>query len=87
MSDEWTPRKQALLMYLETIMVDGLGKIDHRKINSEEKIWAEEWEDSGLIEFNWNVGRVRFSEVAWVLAHRFRKERSERLIAREVPEA
>lgn len=81
MTTEWTPRKKNLLMYFETCLVDGYGMFDHRKINDEEVEWAEEWEAEGLIDFSYPGGWVRFySEEAWTLAHRFRRERSERMM-------
>ena len=84
MSDDyWSPRKQSLLLYFESCLVDGMGKIDHRRINQEEITWAEQWDDEGLITFRNMGGFVRFTDEAWRWAHQFRRERSDRMIERE----
>jgi len=84
MTEKWTPRKQNLLMYFETCLVDGEGQFDYRYINEEEVGWIEEWCASGLVDFSLTGRWIRFTDEAWSLAHRFRKERSERMIERRI---
>ena len=86
---KWTRREQSFLMYLESCLVDNYGMMEGVRFNKEEADWASEWTKLRLIEFGriaykdirgGNTHWVRFSDDAWELAHRFRRERSDRML-------
>lgn len=83
-----TQAQQALLMYLETCMVNKSGRVDSTIINEEERRMIDKWRAEGFVEFgrivlhgvtgeggNW----VRLSDDAWADAHAARIERAERM--------
>ena len=93
-----------LLMYLETCMVDYGGKVENRRMNADDFSQVEAWKAEGLIRFGrlfsgeannrkrvyLGTHWVLFTDKAWELAHRFRRERAARLaskVDRNDPEA
>lgn len=95
---KFTLKEKSTLLYLETCLVDQYGRVDGRKLNDEDMTNILKFKEMGLIEFGrivfarikemrkYGIHRthwVRFSNKAWKLAHKWRKERSERWIARE----
>jgi hypothetical protein len=87
-----TRDERSLLLFLETCAVDYGGKVDARHMNDDDFNIAKQWNAEGFIEF----GRIKFHDIvekkthwvtlsidAWTLAHTERKERAERLIAKQ----
>ncbi|NLF31588.1 MAG: hypothetical protein GX591_11965 [Planctomycetes bacterium] len=78
-------KRQSLLMYLETRLVDHDGQIDLRQVNDEEIDQMLQWSGDRLICYVGGRG-FRFTDEAWRLAHRFRRERAERSVPTVVPD-
>ena len=86
--------QQSLLVYLETCLVDYGGKCESRRMNEDDFKQIALWKDCNLVRFGRLFARevvdqtrtrlsthwVLFSEEAWSLAHRWRRERAERLM-------
>jgi hypothetical protein len=84
-----TKDERSLLLFFETNYVDHAGKLDPRRMNTEDFEIAKIWNESGFIEF----GRVRFSDIgtehrsyyvflteeAMKLAHEERAARAKRM--------
>jgi len=90
--------ERSLLLYLETCLVDGLGRVESIRMNKTDFTIIKKWKNTKFIAF----GRLRFkaierlrkyghqythyvrlSEEAWALVHQLRRERSDRLISKE----
>jgi hypothetical protein len=93
-----TPKVASTLLYLETCLVDHLGRVEGRRINKDdldiiEKLIKEKFIDFGRLKFDIIESHrgssfipthwVRFSSNAWILTHKLRYERSERMIEKE----
>jgi len=86
--------QQELLVFLETCLVDRGGKVESIRMNKDDFEQIVLWKDCNLIRFGrlfarealdqtrsrLNTHWVLFSEEAWSLAHKFRRERAERLM-------
>lgn len=83
--------EQSLLMYFETKIVDNNGKVAGARMNDVDFEVAKRWNEQKFILFeripfhNINKNKaipdthqVKFSDEAWKLAHKFRRERGER---------
>lgn len=105
---EFSRVEKSILLYLETCLVDQYGRVEARRINMDDLEAIRKFMQEGLIDFGRLSSKaiqklkdiptkqythwVRFSDKAWELAHSFRKERSDRMIAnnttkllREIP--
>ena len=87
---ELTRDQISLLLFFETVEVDGGGTIDTRRMNETDFENAKAWKESGFIEFGRiafkaikqnNTHWVRLSAEAITEAHRQRRERIMRLRA------
>ena len=93
-----TPKVASVLLYLETCLVDQHGRVEVRRMNKDdldiiEKLMKEKFIEFGRLQFkiieshrgssfiptHW----VRFSSEAWILTHKLRRERSERMIGKQ----
>lgn len=93
MTIDMTKDDRSLLLYLETCAVDHGGSVATVHMNDEDFAIARHWNSEGFVEFgriresdfisrdspisnrtHW----CRLSDVAWEMAHRFRRERAER---------
>ena len=87
---------ETLLMFLETQIVDHCGLVASDSMNKQDYEIAKKWDKDGLIAFGRRPaadmagkrGRgsrrahwVKFSDGAWTIAHRLRRERGERHVA------
>ena len=79
----------SLILYLETRIVDRIGRVDMEQINDVDLEIINKWKSEGLIQF----GRIKikdhnsdgthwvdFSEKAWDLAHSQRQARGKRMV-------
>jgi len=79
--------EQSTLLYLETRLVDYGGRVDMRRMNSDDVAWVRRMSAIGFIGFgrivlqdhnsegtNW----VTFSDEAWKMAHHLRREIADR---------
>jgi len=89
-----TRTEKSLLLYLETCLVDNLGKVQAARMNVEDFDAIAHLKELGLIDFGRlpfkdieksrrylrvpNTHWVRFSDEAWKIAHALRRERTER---------
>ena len=88
-----TREQRRLLLYLETCLVDGGGRVQGCKLNTEDHEQIDKWIEDGFIRFGrlpFDTIRagtstcfpkthwVRFSEECWPLVARYRRERAER---------
>jgi hypothetical protein len=93
----YTKAEKSVLLYMETCMVDGFGKIESRRMNQEDWEAIETIAKEGLITCERlpakiimkyqkiSIGRlcthiVTFTDLAWELVGKFRRERSDRMI-------
>lgn len=93
---KWDESMKSTLRYLESCLVERKGKVEERRLNQEDFSNIELMKGFDLIEFeeipeekNYRskyTHKVRFSDEAWNLAHKFRKEKSERMIEKEESE-
>lgn len=89
--------EKSLLLFLGTCVVDHGGRVDSRRMNSEDFAIVEQWDEIGFVCY----GRVcsadiqasgsktgsnwcQLSEKAWALAHEERKARAERIWSKRV---
>ena len=85
--------EKSLLLYLEDCLVNNSGKVTGAKMNQTDFDIAKKWKEERIIDLqripfhdiNKNKSfpethTVRFSNKAWELAHKFRRERAERVI-------
>lgn len=56
--------ERSLLLYFETCAVDHTGLVHHLKMNAADRVIANRWAQTGLIE----MGRVCFGDIATVKA-------------------
>ena len=83
--------EENLLLYFETCLVDNRGKVTGRRMNEIDFDIAKKWKKDGFIEFERipfhdidktkaipNTHTVRFSDKAWGIAFKLRRERAER---------
>lgn len=90
--------EKSLLIYLETRIVDHFGIVDTRHMNDEDMNIAEKWDKDGFITFKRlpakyvfnkihgtvkNTHSVWFSEDAWIAAHKERRNRGNRMLAKQ----
>lgn len=85
---EYNKDEKSLLLYFEHCLVDtggssrnksiGWGEFDPEKVNKEDIEIGNKLTDEGLILFRYPACIVRFTDKAWKLAHKFRRERAER---------
>jgi len=88
---EFNHTEQNLLMYFETRIVDNEGKVAGMRMNETDFEIAEKWNEEKLISFERlpfhdinknnaipNTHQVKFTDEAWKLSHKFRRERGER---------
>ena len=91
---QWDKDRISLMLYFETCLVDQCGRVEGIRMNKEDYDIAKKFSDAGLIEFGRiefeemkrlkkicgkaYTNYVKFSEPAWALAHKFRKDRAER---------
>jgi len=81
----------SLLLFLETCLVDGNGKVDTQYMSEDDFKRAEVMQDAGIIKF----GRIKsksiidrkthfteFSDEAWAFAHKARRQRSDRMLSK-----
>lgn len=80
--------ERSLLLYLETRAVDYGGRVDIRRMNTDDINIAEKWAKEGFIKFGRIVAHhinsqgahfCILSDEAWDLAHAERRLRSERM--------
>lgn len=80
--------ERSLMLYLETRAVDHGGRVDTRHMNKEDFDIVKRWNDQKFIGFGRIVSRfitnqgshwVKFTEVAWKIAHQERLARSVRM--------
>ena len=81
----------SMLLYLETCIVDNFGFAKGVSMNVTDIEIAKKWDDEGFLVFKRvpydylketersNTHYVRFSDEAWKLAHKLRRERAERM--------
>ena len=91
--------EESILLYLETCLVDNMGRLEGKRMNTIDLAIMEGWRRAGLIDYGRLLfkqieklrkmagGReythwVLFTDKAWELAHRHRKIKSERMIAK-----
>lgn len=83
-----------IILYLETCLVDNRGYIQPARMNDTDWDIMNEWKRKGLIDFGRRLYKditkyptgaggakthwVKFSNEAWQLAHKHRRERAER---------
>ena len=92
MSEELNRSQISTLLYFETCCVDRCGKVDSRRINSEDIKNAEEMEKMGLLHFgririrDWGVEVLKsgahwvdLTDKGWEEAHKQRKARALRM--------
>ena len=97
-TEDLTKREQSTLLYLETCLVDAYGRVEGRRMNEEDLRNIDKFIKDGIIQFgelsslaieNFKTMGftytyyVRFTDEAWKLAHKFRRERSDRMIGKE----
>jgi len=84
---EYTRREKSLLLYFESVLVDGThiqgastppGEFNPVQVNAEDIEIGHKLTDEKLILFRHPACVVRFTDEAWKLAHQFRRERAER---------
>lgn len=89
--ENMTAAEKSLLLYLETRAVDYGGRVNTLHMNTEDMEIAAKWNKEGFIKFGRIVMRhhnsdgthwCRLSDNAWVLAHKERMNRWERLWAK-----
>ena len=89
--EELTRDEKSLLLYLECRAVDDSGTLDSRQMNQADFEIAKRWNESGFIKFgrigsiDLRLGRTHWcvlSEDAWIAAHKIRRLKSERTIAK-----
>ena len=86
--------EESILLYFETCIVDYHGKVVGNRMNDVDFEIAKKWKEEAIIDFgripfdeikkqvrgsgytNW----VRFTDKAWKLAHKSRREKAERHI-------
>ena len=80
--------ERSLLLFFESRAVDYCGRVDIRRMNTEDMEIAKRWNEEKFIQFGRIVIRHHnsdgthwciLSEEAWILAHLERKERHKRL--------
>ena len=91
-----TKDEQSLLLYFETCLVDQRGKTQSARMNTLDFEIAKNLDKQGLIKFNRipfkeiekTVGneiyprthRVQFTDEAWKVTHRLRREKAQRYV-------
>jgi len=92
-----TRKEQSTLLYLETCIVDGYGRVEGRRMNKDDMDNIKKFLELEIVT---EFGRlpmklvdklrghksvpthyVRFSDKGWDLAHKFRRERGKRIIS------
>jgi len=92
----WSKDERSIILYLETCLVDGNGKAAGARMNDVDFKNIERFVEEGLIKFgrlpfkeiekmrgNFAVVPthwIRFSEEAWAIAHKLRRERADRMV-------
>lgn len=88
----WTREAGSLLLYLETCAVDNAGRVDGRRMNSDDHGIAATMQSEGLLRFGRLLSRcieelsksyrcthwVELTDVGWSEAARLRRERGVR---------
>lgn len=94
---DWTKKDKSLLVFFETCMVDYGGRVQGCRMNADDHAIADRMVAEGLITFrrlpfayietqrkkiDLFTHLVEFSDEAWDLAYRFRRDRADREQAR-----
>lgn len=83
--------QSSLIMFLETCIVDKWGRVNTKHMNSEDMEQAFIWNEASFIGFGRicaadctknGASWVTFSDSAWEAAHRERRARGDRVIAK-----
>lgn len=99
MIEELTSNQESLLLYLETCMVDGGSMLSSAKMNQDDWDNAATFKEEGVLEVvRLKMADVRryeytgkgythrvsvFSDKAWEMAHRIRRERGQRIVGKK----
>jgi hypothetical protein len=91
--------ERKILLYIEAQLVDGIGRLEGRRMNNEDLEAIESLIKKGFVDkfgrLPWKVVAfyagtkfrpthyVRLTDEGWKVAHQLRKERSERLISNQ----
>lgn len=83
-----TKEELSLLLYLESCAVDYAGRVNSKRMNSEDFTIVGSWQTSGFVEFGRITFRdcnrdgdhwIRLSESAWMAARSERRARADRM--------
>ena len=86
-----TKNERSLILLFECRIVDHCGRVNSVHMNASDFEIAAAWALTGFIQFGRIASQdindngshwVTFSDAAWTAAHRVRRERGERMIAR-----
>jgi hypothetical protein len=89
-----TKDERSVILYAETCLVDSYGKMAQIRMNKEDLAALDRFKEEGLLDYGrlsakeiMNVHNiihgthwVRFTEEAWTLAHKLRRERAARMV-------
>jgi len=88
---EYSKDEKSLLLYLETCLVDNRGNVTGVRMNDADFVIIKKWKEEGSISFQRvpfheittagvfpQTHTIKFTDEAWKLAHKFRRERAER---------
>jgi len=90
MPKELTKDQQTTLLYLETRLVDFAGRVNGAHLNASDRLWIDQMKEEKFLDFGRIVIQhhnrdgsawVTFSDEAWELAHKLRRERADRMFA------
>ncbi len=85
--DHMSRDERSLLLYFETCAVDLCGRVDSRRMNSDDFEIAQRWSETGFCKFGRIVVKdhngqgqhwIELSDEAWTLAHQERLARFKR---------